>query len=173
MDESNKIVSSSLKSGIVLGITLMLFTAIIYISDIHLFSISSGIVMLVVVFGGEIAFSIFSAKKLRTEFGGKITFVQVIINIFILLFIASLINAIFTYVLYNFIDVDYLSMQVEYFAEDMSTMISENQMEETLATLDEKVLEMKSLGGLLMKSWIGPLVMSLILSLFIKKDINE
>ena len=173
MDDLNKILSSSVKKGFILGIAFILFTTITYISDIHLFSISTGIAAFIIVFGGEIVYSIISAKRYRNELGGKITYLQVATYIFSLMLVASIINAIFNYALYNLIDPDYLNMQVEYFAEDMADFISGDQLEETLAKMDEKVVEMKEIGGMLLQSGTVSIVMSLILALFIKKDIND
>lgn len=173
MEHLNKILTDSAKHGAILGIALIIFTVLTYVSGLHLFSIVSGIVMLIVVFGGEIAYTLITAKKFRNSIGGKISFLQVLVFGFVLLMVATLVNGVFSYVLYSIIDPEYLNMQLDFFIEDMSSLIPEDQIEKTISDMEERITDMKNIGSNLAKAWIGPLVISLILALVVKKDINE
>jgi uncharacterized membrane protein (DUF106 family) len=173
MEHLNKILADSAKHGFILGIALIIYTVLFYVSGIHMFSIMFGILSLVIVLGGQIAYALIYEKKFRDSIGGKISFLQLLVFGFVLLMVATLLSSVFNYVLYNLIDPEYLNIQIEYFAEDMSSFIPEEQMEKTLVDMEEKVVEIRDIGASLMKAWIAPLVISLLLALIVKKDINE
>ena len=174
MENLDRILKNSAYQGFILGIAIIVFTVLIYVSGIHLFSITSGIVMLLVLFAGETAFTVIYQKKYRNSIGGKISFGQLFVYGFVLLIVASIIGVIFNYLLYNIIDPDYLTQQVDYFIEDISRWIDDaDQLDKMAVEMSTKMDDMKDIVPNLLKVWIGPLVISLITSLIIKKDINE
>ncbi len=174
MENLDRIIKSSIYQGLILGGALIVFTVLAYVSGVHLFNLTSGVLMGIVVFGGEIAFTIIYQKKFRNSIGGKITYSQLLLYGFVLLLVASIISGIFSYLLYNLIDPEYLRIQVDYFIEDMSQWITDdNTLDKMSADMMEKIEDMKDFVGTLMKVWIAPLVISLITSLIVKKDINE
>ncbi len=172
MEHLNKIISDSAQKGLILGLALIVFTTLIYVSGIALFGFAS-IFIMVVVFGGEIAYTLIMEKKFRNSIGGKISFLQLLVYGFVLLIVAALISSIFNYVLYSLIDPTYLDLQVEQFMENMSEYVSEDQLYEMSSKMEESVHDMKNLGAILLKAWIGPVVIALIMALIVKKDINE
>jgi len=174
MENLDKILKNAAYQGVILGIALIVFSVLIYVSGIHMFSVTSGVITAIVVFGGEIAFTVIYQKKFRNSIGGKISFVQLLVYGFILLLVASIINAIFSYLLYAVIDPNYLSQQVDYFVEDMSRWVKDaDALDKMYADMSSKMDDMKNIGSNLIYVWVAPLVISLVTSLIIKKDINE
>ena len=174
MDNLDRILKNSAYQGFILGVALIVYTVLIYVSGIHLFSVTSGIIMGIVMFGGEIAFTIIYQKKFRNSIGGKITYLQLLVYGFVLLLVASIITGLFSFILYNFIDPEYLRIQVDYFIEEMSQWITdENVLDQMSVDMTAKMEDMRNIVSYTSKMWIGPLVISLITSLIVKKDINE
>jgi len=174
MENLDKILKNSAIQGVILGIALIVFAILIYVAGIHLFSVTSGIVIGIVIFAGEIAFTVIKQKKFRNSIGGKISFVQLLVYGFVLLLIASIMNTIFSYLLYTVIDPNYLIQQVDYFVEEMSQWINDPEvLDKMYADMADKIDDMKNIGSNLVYLWVAPLVISLVTSLIIKKDINE
>jgi len=174
MDNLDRILKNSAYQGFILGVALIVYTVLIYVSGIHLFSVTSGIIMGIVMFGGEIAFTIIYQKKFRNSIGGKITYLQLLVYGVVLLLVASIITGLFSFILYNFIDPEYLRIQVDYFIEEMSQWITdENVLDQMSVDMTAKMEDMRNIVSYMSKMWIGPLVISLITSLIVKKDINE
>ena len=174
MENLDKILKNAAYQGIILGIALIVFTVLVYVSGMHLFSVTSGIIVGIVIFGGEIAYTVIYQKRFRNSIGGKISFAQLFVHGFVLLLVASIITGLFNYILYTIIDPNYLPQQVDYFVDDMSKYIDDGDtLDKMAADMMEKMDDMKSFASNFTKVWIAPLVISLITSLFIKKDINE
>ena len=174
MENVNKILSDGALKGIYLGLALAVYSLIFWVFNLPLFSLMNGILTFVVVFGGEIAYMVIIEKKLRTSFGGKISFQQLFLYGFVVLFVAGLISLLFSHVLYHYIDPEFINNQVDMAYDSMSAMISDSDtLEKAMEGIEEGAKSMQDTVGSLAKMWIGPLVISLILALIIKKDVNE
>lgn len=174
MEDFNKILTASLAKGAVLGILLIIYTLLVWVFDIHIFSFIFGISSFVIIFGGEIAYTVIAEKNFRNSIGGKITFMQLFTYGFIMLLVAGLMNLIFTHFLYHNIDPEYLAKQADYAYDSYANLIKDqDSLDKVMENFDQSVVAMQNTLSSLLKVWIGPMVLSLIFALFIKKDINE
>lgn len=172
MEHLNKILADSAQKGLLLGLIIIAFSTLIYVSDISLFGFAS-IFIMIVMFALQIVYLLIMQKKFRNSIGGKISFLQLLVYGFVVLIISAILSSIFSYILYNMIDVVYLENQMGQFMENMAEYMDEDQLIEVENTMTESLADMKNIGSILLKAWVAPVVISLIMALIIKKDINE
>ncbi len=174
MKNFNTILKHSALNGAILGAALLVFTLLTWVFEVNIFSFGFAAVSFVVVFGGEIFYTVWAEKKYRSSVGGVTDFGELFLYGVIMLLVAGLISAIFSYILYNFIDTDYLSRQADHFGEMMENYITdEDILDQTMTKLNESLDKMHSFWRSLSGIWVGPLIISLILALIIKKDTTE
>ncbi len=172
MEHLNKILADSAKHGAILGIALVILMVLIYVSNIHLFYFY-GIFLLLMFIVGQIIYTLRSQKRFRNSIGGRISFKQLFVYGLVLLVVSSIISNIFNFVLFTVIDSEYLNQMVDNSVVDWLALVPEMNVDDMYDSLEEAALEMKSLKGALIGAIKAPIIISLILALIIKKDINE
>ncbi len=105
---------------------------------------------------------------------GKITYLQCFLTGFVLLIVGMYISGIFNYVLYGLIDPEYMPKQVEKFAEMMQNYnMPAEQLEKQVLSMEEKMKPIKQLISSLYTTPIAAAVISAIVSIFIKKNMEN
>jgi hypothetical protein len=160
------------KFGLISAFVMIIFTVIMYVLGINMFSIAFSLISAVVIFGLLITITVIGVNKLRDEdLGKRITYLQALLGGAIILSISMYISSIFSYLLNGIIDPEYLSNM----AEDAIIKYEDmNLPEEQLNDIKLKFKEATDATAAIIKSiWMSPLVaiiISAIIALFIKKD---
>ncbi len=165
----------SLKNGGILGGIFILFTVMVYVLNINMFSIMFSVVYFVVIFGIAVFLIVKTMNSYRDKFlDGKITYLQCFLTGFVLLIVGMYISGIFNYVLYGLIDPEYMPKQVEKFAEMMQNYnMPVDQLEKQVLSMEEKMKPIKQLISSLYTTPIAAAVISAIVSIFIKKNMEN
>jgi hypothetical protein len=160
------------KFGLISGFIMIIFSVILYVLGINIFSIAFSLISVVVIFGLMITITVIGVNKLRDEdLGKKISYLQALLGGAVILLISMYLSGIFSYLLNGIIDPQYIpnladDAIIKY--EDMN--LPEEQMNDIRLKFDEA----KDATAAFIKSiWMSPLVaiiLSAIISLFIKKD---
>lgn len=155
--------NKGLSNGILAGLISIILLLIFYFINQDFYMKWGGYVIFVV----YLYFMYKAGKETRDEQGGFISFGKVLNPIFLTFVIASLFVAIFTYVLYNFIDtslLDAMQEQAMTQIEKMSGMLGE---EATDAALEEIEMNGVDLGiGKVILGWaVGLLIPGIIFAL--------
>jgi len=160
--------------GLYLGGISIFLTVVYYLLDLSMFnwifSIINGIISITL----AVVFIVMAIKKYRlTYLEGRIKYLQCVLIGFIVLIVSGFLNSLFAYILYNLIDPGYMNKQLEMFIEQMQ---SYNMSEEQLDKIIEQTKEGMEAAGQLMKSLIYvpvfAAVLSLIISIFVRKKDN-
>ncbi len=160
------------KFGLISAFVMIIFTVIMYVLGINMFSIAFSLISAVLIFGFMITITVIGVNRLRDEdLEKKITYLQALLGGAVILLISMYISGIFSYLLNGIIDPDYIPNMaddaiIKY--EDM------NLPEEQLNDIKLKFDEAKDATAAFIKSiWMSPLmaiVIAAIIALFIKKD---
>jgi hypothetical protein len=158
---------ANLNWGLILGLALVIYSAILYFSD-NMFNKSlSYFSYLIIVIG-----LFLGIKAYRDNFlGGYITYGQTIGAGIIISLYASIISAVFTILLYKFIDPD-LSQKLFAFTEQqmLDKGTPEDQVEMAMK-ITEKFLNPYFMAGFaILGSVVVGLIISLIEGIFLKKE---
>lgn len=161
----------SVKNGLISGSLLILFSTIIYIFNINMFSVTFSIIYAPVTFGLIIYFMVITMNKNRKSFfNGKITYLECLYTGFVLSLSAMWLSSIFGYILYGLIDTEYMPKQIDKFVEMLQNYnVPEDKIQEQLTKIQNKMNPVKQLISSLYISPIVSLVLSSIISIFIKK----
>ncbi len=164
----------SLKNGLIAGGLMILFTIIIYVFNINMFSPMFGILMLIVTFGLVITFMVISMNQYKRKIlEGQITYWQCFFVGLVMASIAMWLSGIFSYLFYGIFDTEYMPKQVEKFAEMMQGYgLPEDKLEEQIIKMQEKMQPLKQFITNLYSTPIVAAVLSFIVSAFIKKNDN-
>jgi hypothetical protein len=162
----------SLKNGLITGGLMILYSIIIYVFDINMFSIVFGILMFLVTFGLLIGFMVISMNQYKRKIlGGQITYWQCFFVGLVMAMVAMWLSGIFNYLFYGLYDTAYMPKQVDKFAEMMQGYgLPDDKLQEQVQKMQEKMNPLKQfITNLYMVPAIS-VVISLIISAFIKKN---
>jgi hypothetical protein len=162
--------NNAVKHGVYLGCISIVLTVIYYVLDLSLFnwifSIINGIISITL----SVIFMVMAIKKYRVNYlDGKIKYLQCVLIGFILILVSGLLGSIFTYILYNFIDPDFIAKQMDIFIEKMQNY---GVPEEKLGEITKRISGSFNLVNLLKNIPIMAAVISLIVSIFVRKKDN-
>ena len=165
--------NQALKFGFITGLALIAYTVTLYVANVNLFATAFSIVNGLITFGVMIFMTVFAINKTRDlMLSGKITFLQSFIVGAVTLIIMSYINSLFSFVLNEYIDPAYMTTQLDNFIANMEGKVPEETLDTIIESMEANLDPTK---GLVKGLWITPLVgivVSAIVSLFIKKDIT-
>lgn len=132
---------SSLKWGLIGSLVIIIYSIILYVIDSALMvNMWAGFVGLIVL----IAVIVMNVKEVRNNQGGYISLSEALFAAFLVYVIASFINTLFNYALFNWIDPNLPVLLKEKTIETTVEMMqkfgaSEDDINKTLAQLDEKM----------------------------------
>jgi len=163
------------KFGLITGFALIIYTVLLYVLDVDLFSIAFSLINGLLTLGIMIVMAVLGVNKLRDEdLGKKITYLQAALGTFAILLISMYLNGVFSYLLNGIIDPEYMPNKIDSaIAAYEESNIPEAQMNEIAIKFEEA----KDATGNFVKSlWVSPIVSAIIgaiIALFIKKDKTE
>lgn len=163
--------NQSVKFGVITGMALIAYTVVLYVTDTNLFNPVFSILNGIINFGLMIFMAVFAINKTRDlQLEGKISWLQAFIAGVVMLLITMYVNSIFSLLLNEYIDPEYLPRQLDNFMASMEGKLPEDKLEEIRESVEENAGGMKAFIKGLWMSPIVALVVSAIISLFIKKD---
>lgn len=167
--------NNAIKFGLYYAVFSIIFTLIIYILDIKLYETFTSLSVLFFSLIFAIGFILYGIKSYRQNgLGGKITFWQAIAQGFVIGIIASLISVIFNFILYEYIDPEYLPNML---IDAVDYLENKGIPEEYLKPAIESIENSFSTMGQLKNGLIGGPIISLIISLIaaaaVKKDTTQ
>lgn len=159
------------KIGLVAGILLIVYTAILYAFDIDIYDFVFSIVNGIIIFGLLIFAAILAMKKMRDiSLAGKITYLQALVGGFVVFLIAFYLSSIFSFILNGYIDPEYLPAKMDGLISKMEDMMPEEALDKMISKLEEGLDPMTALIKALWQSPLIALGLSALLALFVKKD---
>ena len=165
----NVILKNALPYGLILGGLFVVFSLLIYITDVNIFSIWFGILnFLVILIALPVTMVITGTNNLRSKFAQDrtISYLEALINCFIILFIGFFISVLYSYIFNNWIDPDYLKNNVDKFITMMEGYnVSQEDIDEGVSKLEKNM----GMGRQIITSGIICIVLSLILALIVRK----
>ncbi|MCK9291662.1 MAG: DUF4199 domain-containing protein [Bacteroidales bacterium] len=161
----------AVRYGLISGLILIVFNAILYIADVNLFKTGYSLLNGVVVFGVMIYFTYLSMQKSRDlNLGGKISYVQALGIGFVMLIITGYLTGIFSYLLNAVIDPDYITRQIDTFYQTWDGIMSEEALDMALEKMESSMKPSKALLTTLYMTPITSLIISALIALFVRKD---
>lgn len=163
--------NQSVKFGVITGAALIAYSVVLYVTDVNLFDTVFSIINGLINFGLLIFMAVFAINKTRDlQLEGKITFLQAFLVGGVTLLIASYINSLFGFVLNQYIDPEYLTRQMDNLISNLEGKVPEDMMDGIIEKMEENSDAMKNFIKGLWMTPIFAIVISAIISLFIKKD---
>ncbi len=163
--------NQALKYGLITGLVLIAYSVVLYALDVNIFGLTFSILNGLITFGFMIVLTVFAINKTRDEsLGEKITYIQALIVGFVVLLVSGYLNNIFSYILNTIVDPGYMARQVDNMIAAWEGKIPEESLDLMIEKIEENMEPTKTL---LKGLWITPLiglVVSAIISIFIKKD---
>jgi heme A synthase len=161
-----------LKAGLVAGLILIVYAAILYAFDVNIFHWAFSIVNGLLTFAILIVAAVMGTNRMRDiNLDKKITYMQAWLGSIIVLLVAMWLSGLFSYVLNAWIDTDYMPRMVDRMIDSFESMgLGESDIDKILDRLDGQVNPTKSLISSL---WMSPaiaVVLGAIIAAFIKKD---
>jgi hypothetical protein len=162
-------------NGVFVGIIFSVITGLTYLLDINMFSISYWIIMLIVNMTIIILAIIYTIKNIRKKVPDQtLNYLSRFLSGLIVGVIAGWVSGLFSYLLFNVIDPNYMLNQVENFADTLFNYgMSEDDVYETIDKMKESLQPVEQLKSNLLKMPAFYIVLSLIISAFIKSKENE
>lgn len=163
--------NQAVKFGVITGAALIAYSVVLYVTDVNLFDTVFSIINGLINFGLLIFMAVFAINKTRDlQLEGKITFLQAFLVGGVTLLIASYINSLFGFVLNQYIDPEYLTRQMDNLISNLEGKVPEDMMDGIIEKMEENSDAMKNFIKGLWMTPIFAIVISAIISLFIKKD---
>ena len=176
MKKSTLIFRISLINGLITGIIFSVISALIYLLDVNMFTIWFGIVILFVNLGIVIFAIIITIKKIRESVVDQsLNFGSRFLSGLIVGVIAAWVSGLFSYLLFQIIDPDFMLTQIEGFADTLMNMgLSEDDAYEKVDEIKEGLKPAEQLITGFLKTPAFYIVVSLIVSAFMKeKKVND
>ena len=170
METKNSLFTSSLKTGLIIGVVSIVVFVIMYVADIKpvgivmpllilLLSIAISIIVLVVLF-----------KKYRAEIGGFISFRNAFLYCFIAITISIILSQFFNYLFIQLIEPEYykniMEAQKTWMENYLAGKMPEDQITQQLDKIDEQASKMGTFSTLL-KNTLGSIVFGGIIALIV------
>jgi hypothetical protein len=170
MEEKVSPWKSNLTNGLILGMVAVVYSLLMYFLDLSLNKAQGYIFMLI-----EVVILYFLLKTYRDNFlHGQITYGQSVGAGVIIFFYAAIITAIFTYILFAFIDTGLIAKQMAITEQEMRAKgnLTEAQLE-TAMSFSGKFMKpgIMAFSGIFFSMIFGTIV-SLIVSIFVKREGN-
>lgn len=169
MEEKVNVWKSNLTNGLILGLTGIVYSLIIYFLNLT-FNKAQGLVFIVI----QIALLYFLLKSYRDNYmHGQITYGQSVGAGVIICLYYAIIMAIFTYILYTVIDPGLTAKQLAFAEEAMMKKGIPQSAIDTGMSIQKKIMKPAILAPLsIFGSMLWGVVISLLVSIFIKKEGN-
>ncbi len=169
MEEKVSVWKANLTNGVILGLIGIVYTLVVYFLDLTLNKVQ-GYVFLVIL----IVALYFLIKSYRDNYlHGQMTYGQAVGSGMVIFLYYSIITAIFTYILFAFIDPGLIDKQIAYAEEIMQKRGLPQEAMDTAMKIQQKMIKPGIIAPMsLLSSMLYGLIMSLIVGIFVKKEGN-
>lgn len=169
MEEKVNAWKANFNNGLILGLVGIVYSLVIYFLDLT-FNQAQGIVFIVI----QLALLFYLLKSYRDNFlHGQITYGQSVGAGTIIFVYYAIIMAVFTYILYAVIDTGLVAKQLAFTEEKMVEKGLPQAAIDASMAIQEKVIKPGIMAPLsILGSIFGGVIMSLIISIFVKKEGN-
>jgi len=176
MEPKNSLLTSSIKSGLIIGAVSIVLFIIMYVADIKPVGIFMPFLILLLSLAINIIIMVFLFKKYRTETGGFISFRNAFLYCFVAFTVAVILSTLFTYLFIQFIEPDYykniMEAQKTWMENYLSGKVSDEQLTQQLDKMDAQTAKMGSLSQMI-KTLLGYIIaygiVALIMGAIMKK----
>ncbi len=164
--------SSSLYYGLILGAILIVISLLYYILDVDMFNFGFMALSLLVNVAIVIVVMLLGMNAYRDKsLGGEISFSTCFLSGLIMGLIGFVISALYSFVFYKYFEPDLLAESFEKFVEMMENMgLSGEQLDEVIRKSADKFNPEAQLRSQMISGGIIAVIMSLIVSAFVKKQ---
>lgn len=169
MEEKVSVWKANLTNGVILGLIGIVYTLVVYFFDLTLNKVQ-GYVFLVIL----IVTLYFLIKSYRDNYlHGQMTYGQAVGSGMVIFLYYSIITAIFTYILFAFIDPGLIDKQIAYAEEMMQERGLPQEAMDAAMKIQQKMIKPGIIAPMsLLSNMLYGLIMSLIVGIFVKNEGN-
>jgi hypothetical protein len=169
MEEKVSVWKANLTNGVILGLIGIVYTLVVYFFDLTLNKVQ-GYVFLVIL----IVALYFLIKSYRDNYlHGQMTYGQAVGAGMVIFLYYSIITAIFTYILFAFIDPGLIDKQIAYAEEIMQKRGLPQEAMDAAMKIQQKMIKPEIIAPMsLLSNMLYGLIMSLIIGIFVKNEGN-
>ena len=169
MEEKVNAWKANFNNGLILGLVGIVYSLIVYFLDLS-FNQFQGLVFIVI----QLALLFYLLKSYRDNYlHGQITYGQSVGAGTIIFLYYAVIMAIFTYIIYAVIDTGLVAKQLAFTEETMVKKGIPQSAIDAGMSIQEKIIKPGIIAPLsIFGSMIGGVIMSLIISIFVRKEGN-
>lgn len=169
MEEKVSVWKANLTNGVILGLIGIVYTLVVYFFDLTLNKVQ-GYVFLVIL----IVALYFLIKSYRDNYlHGQMTYGQAVGSGMVIFLYYSIITAIFTYILFAFIDPGLIDKQIAYAEEMMQERGLPQEAMDAAMKIQQKMIKPGIIAPMsLLSNMLYGLIMSLIVGIFVKNEGN-
>lgn len=169
MEEKVSVWKANLTSGVILGLIGIVYTLVAYFFDLTLNKVQ-GYVFLVILL---VALYFFIKSYRDNYLHGQITYGQAVGSGMVIFLYYSIITAIFTYILYAFIDPGLIDKQIAMTEEIMQKRGLPQEAMDAAMKIQQKMIRPGIIAPMsILSNMLFGLVMSLIVGIFVKNEGN-
>ncbi|PKP53245.1 MAG: hypothetical protein CVT92_05010 [Bacteroidetes bacterium HGW-Bacteroidetes-1] len=163
--------NQALKFGLITGLILIAYNVVLYAFDVSIFSPVFSILNGLISFGLMIALTVIAINKTRDlDLSGRISYLQALQVGFVVLLVSGYLGNLFSFVLNEYVDPEYMRRHVDNLIYSLEGKVPEETLDTMIEKFEENLVPLKTL---IKGFWLTPLiglVLSAIISIFIKKD---
>jgi hypothetical protein len=169
MEEKVSVWKANLTNGVILGLIGIVYTLVVYFFDLTLNKVQ-GYVFLVIL----IVALYFLIKSYRDNYlHGQMTYGQAVGSGMVIFLYYSIISAIFTYILFAFIDPGLIDKQIAFAEEVMQKRGLPQEAMDAAMKIQQKMIKPGIIAPMsLLSNMLYGLIMSLIIGIFVKNEGN-
>ncbi len=177
-NKTNPLLIRSMTYGLYLGIVMVIFSLLMYLLDIKPIGFMVPMVLFIISLAITFFGIFYSTKKIRNEvLGGEMTFGQGFMIGLLVVFFASIISAVYSYIQSTIIDPDYmrniLEAQKTWMEEFMVNKgVPDDQIQKAIEGIDAKITEInpvKTIFTTILSGTIFGAIVSLVTAAILKK----
>lgn len=155
--------------GLILAAIAIVFSLLTYIFNLNMFSVSFGIIsFLIFVIAIPVTIGILGGNNLRLKFAPErqISYLDAVLSCLVIFLIGFLISNLYSYIFNNFIDPEYMKLQIAKMTEMLQNYnVPQDQIDKSIAKAEAG----NQIGKQLLNSLIISAVLSLLVALVIRK----
>jgi len=170
MEAKNSLLSSALKTGLILGVVSIVMFILMYVADIKPVGIMMPIVIMLISLAISIIIIVVFLKKFKTSLGGFISFRDAFLFSFIAFAVSAIIYQLFAYLFILVVDPEYykniMEAQKLWMENYLAGKMPDDKIAESLDKIDEEAAKMGSVSQVL-KGTLSSIIVGAIISLIV------
>jgi hypothetical protein len=169
MEEKVSVWKANLTNGVILGLIGIVYTLVVYFFDLTLNKVQGYVFLVILIVALYILI-----KSYRDNFlHGQMTYGQAVGSGMVIFLYYSIITAIFTYILFAFIDPGLIDKQIAYAEEIMQKRGLPQEAMDAAMKIQQKMIKPGIIAPMsLLSNMLYGLIMSLIIGIFVKNEGN-